>query len=489
MNILQPLKIFIVSLALVAPGLVFVFTGPVPGFEQKEQTVFPNTTSVLLPAPESRSQLADAIFERSAAKRFAIQSMNALHLYGFGFIETAGVISGSDGWLFYKPQFFAWACNRHDDLQMKLDRFIFLNELVVAAEIPLVFALAPNKASIEREYLGGRSSRYLDCYLKFEQKLTSAVSGLDHRYFVDHSQVLRHPPEEQPAYLQFDTHWTQESALLAMNQLFESRPGILGIPLYQAETRKEQASMDILNLMLLLEREELVTVPVSVKPGPEEIKTAQLASNALFIHDSFYGRILEYISDRSPNTRFQLPLPGKDVPVRENLESADIVVVEMIQRDFLDFLWSDSFFGWGSIFAEWLLDEMAVAARQCNWGVGRDLLADQGTTIRNLRMKGSKRTRVLFQVPDDVASGRVCVRLQVEASGAGGVKMYFSAPGGSRNQPGYSGSLMVSKNIQTGSNTLALVLPEDFRGKWVRLDSMDHNGGFKIQKLEITSFD
>ena len=498
MHFIQPLKIFIVSLALVTPALIFVFTGPVPGFEQKQQTEFPDTASVLLPNPEYRKQLADAIFERSAAKRFAIQFMNALQLYGFGFIDTAGVISGADRWLFYKPQFRAWDCNRHNSLQRNLDRFTLINELVTASDISLVFALAPNKASIEREHLGGRTSRYLDCYFKFEQKFTATVAAMNPRYFVDHSEVLRDLPAEQSAYLQFDTHWTQASALDAMNQLFESRSGVLGIPLYDTVTRNEQAYMDILNLMLLLEREESMAVPVSVKAGAEEVEAAQLASNVLFIHDSFYGRILPYLRDRSPNSHFQLALPGKEVPVRKNLDSADIVVVELIQRDFLDFIWSDSIFGWGSIFAEWLLDEMAVAARHCNWEAAESLLADQPegrTVMRNvqisgekLSMKGSRKSRVIFQLPDDVAPGRVCLRLQLEARDSGAVKLYFSTPGASKKQPGYSGAMMISKSVRRGGNTLALVLPEAFRGRWIRLDPIDHDGEFTIHKLDITSF-
>ena len=499
MNFIQPLKILVVSLVLLTPGLWFVFTGPVPGFEQKQQTEFPRAASVFLPSPVYRVQMADAIFERSAARRFSIQTMNALHLYGFGFIDTAGAISGTGRWLFYKPQFRVWDCDRHQVLQRKLDRFTLINQLLTASDIPLVFALAPNKASIEREHLGGRTSRYLECYFKFEQQFTAATSNLNPRYFVDHSNVLSDLPAGQSAYLQFDTHWTQASAVDAMNQLFESRPGVLGIPLYDPETRSEQAYMDILNLMLLLEHEETMTVPVSVKPAVEEIEAAQLASNVLFIHDSFYGRILPYLRDRSPNAYFQQVLAGDDVPVRKNLDRADVVVVEMIQRDFLDFIWSDSIFGWGSIFAEWMLDEMAVATRQCNWASAEDLLSDRSegrTVMRNvqtpgeqLRMKGSQKSRILFRLPDDMAPGRVCLRLQLDALDSGAVKLYFSAPGANRKQPGYSGAMMVSKRVDRGRNTLALVLPEAFRGRWLRLDPIDHDGEFTIHTLDTTSFD
>jgi len=498
MKLIQVLKISIVLLALVAPGLIFVLTGPVTGFERKIQTDFPHPNSILLPELQYREQLADAIFERSAAKRWAIRFMNALYIHVFDFIETDTAISGSDQWIFYKPQLQAWDCNHHEVLQTKLDRFSFLVDLVSAAEIPLIFAHAPNKASVERDHLGGRAARYTDCYFRFEQRFTDVVSDINPSHFVDHSKVLNHAPGEQPTYLKFDTHWTWESGLKAMNQLFESRPGVLGIPLYQPEIKNEAVSMDILNAMLLQEQVEFIPVPVSVKPGIEELQSARLAPNVLFIHDSFYRRILQYFIDRSPNARFQLPRPGSGVDVRENLDWADIVVVEMVQRDFLDFVWSGSYLGWGSIFAEWLLEEITTSAQQCVWEEAKDLLAglpDQRASMKNLvttgkklRMAGSGKSQVLFHLPSDLVPGKVCLRVQLEVAGPGKARLYFSAPEATAQQPGYSNALMVSKNLSSGKNTLALILPENFRGKWIRLDPIDHEGELTIHALDVTTF-
>lgn len=498
MKLFQSLKILVVLLALVAPGLIFLITGPVEGFERKIQTDLPHIKSVLLPAPEYREQLADAIFERFAAKRWAIQFMNALYIHVFDFIETDTAISGSGQWLFYKPQLEAWDCDRHEALQMKLDRFLLLIDLVSAAEIPLVFAHAPNKASIERDHLGGRSARYADCYFRFEQQFSEAVSNMSPLHFVDHSKALSHAPGGQPTYLKFDTHWTWESGLKAMNQLFESRPGILGIPLYQPEIKTEAVSMDILNAMLLQEQEVLIPMPVSVKPDSEEIQTAMLATNVLFIHDSFYQRILQYFVDRSPNAQFQLPQPGSGVDVHRNLKSADIVVVEMVQRDFLDFVWSGSYLGWGGIFAEWLLEEIATSTQQCNWRDAKGLLIGQShrrassknlmTTGKTFTMAGSEKSGVHFQVPGNLVEGRVCLRIQMEVVGPGNARLYFSAPEGTAHQPGYSDALMVSKNLSSGENTLALVLPETFRGRWIQVVPIDYEGEFSIHALDVASF-
>jgi len=498
MKLIHVLKISIVLLALVALGLIFVLTGPVTGFEQKIQTDFPRPGAVLLPEPKHREQLADAIFERSAAKRWSIQFMNALHLYVFGFIDTDRAISGSDQWLFYKPQFEVWDCDRHEILKKKLDRFSLLVDLVTASEIPLVFAHAPNKASIERDRLGGRTSRYLDCYFRFEQRFAAVVSGLSPRHFVDHYRVLAHAPGEKPTYLKFDTHWTREHGVKAMNQLFESWPGRLGIPLYEPKTKNAPAITGTLTKILLLEHEQLVPVPVPVKPSAEEIKSAILASNVLFIHDSFYGLILPYLARRSPNARFLLSGSDIGTQAQENLDQADIVVVEMVQRHFLDSVWADSRLGWGGIFAEWLLEEMAASTQQCNWDKATDLLSgrpdgrvtmkDVVITGENFRMKGSGKSRVLFQIPDDLAEGRVCLRLQLEVTDQSKLKLFFSPPGATGQWPGYTDALMVSKNLSNGNNILALVFPEAFRGRWIRLDPIDYDGKFNIHTLDTAPF-
>jgi hypothetical protein len=47
---------------------------------------------------------------------------------------------------------------------------------------------------------------------------------------------------------------------------------------------------------------------------------------------------------------------------------------------------------------------------------------------------------------------------------------------------------MVSKKLGRGENTLALVLPEAFRGKWMRLDPIGHEGEVAIHRLEVTAF-
>jgi len=472
MKQIQILKIAVVLLMLVIPAMAFIVPGPVSGFEQKQQMDFPGRVSVFLPASEGREQLADAIFERSVAKRWSIQFMNALHLFGFGFIDTDRAITGRDQWLFYKPQFVAWDCDRHDVLQEKLERFQFLMELVSAAEIPLVFAQAPNKASIERGYLGGRTARYLDCYFNFERQFAAAVSAMPVQYFVDHTQVLVHSDDKKPSYLKFDSHWTLASGLEAMNQLFESRPGILGLPLYEPEYRDQLEITNTLSKILLLNHKRLIAVPVSVKPSANELQSVRLANNVLFINDSFYGRIHRYLVDRSPNAHFFPSGSAIDESVTESLEKADIVVVEMVQRHFLESLWSKHRFGWGGFFAQWLLEELAVATQNCGWEKAREI-------------QNAGKDSMVFQLPDEILAGRICLRVKTSFEAAGEVRLYFSVTDPAVKKTVFTDARMVSKNMTAGVNSLALILPESFTKQWVKLELADQTGNASIQILEL----
>jgi hypothetical protein len=481
MNFIQNLKIVSVLLVLLTPALMFVVIGPITGFEQKTQTDYPTTASVFVPSPEGREQLADAIFERSVSKRQSIQFINALHLYAFGFIDTERAITGSEQWLFYKPQFEAWGCDRHKELEKKLQRFKFIVDLISAAEVPLIFAHAPNKASIERGYLGGRTERYLDCYLAFEEQFTGLVSALPASHFVDHAKVLQHDQGQLPSYFKFDTHWTQAGGLRAMNQLFESRSGTLGVPLYTSETRNELAKTGTLSGILLLEQTQFIPAPISKRLDAADPQMARLATRVLIIHDSFYEQVLRYFADRSPNAQFLHSRSEIKESALEELEKAEVVVVEMIQRHFLDSVWARSRLGWGGTFAEWMLAEMAAAAESCNWsGAGFALNSVAGSDDQYA--PGNTK---LVQLPNDLTADRLCFRLELRAANVGEVNLYFSTADSSSDSPEFSDAMMVTKTLKTGLNSLALVLPETYRGKWIKLEPDKMKTGLTIQHLEF----
>ena len=92
---------------------------------------------------------------------------------------------------------------------------------------------------------------------------------------------------------------------------------------------------------------------------------------------------------------------------------------------------------------------------------------------------------MFFQLPADFAVAKICFRTQVTQVGAGGLNLYFSATGATARQPGYSEAHMVSKTLQPGSNTLALVLPASFGGKWVKLESNSNTGDIQLQSVSI----
>ena len=53
----------------------------------------------------------------------------------------------------------------------------------------------------------------------------------------------------------------------------------------------------------------------------------------------------------------------------------------------------------------------------------------------------------------------------------------------------YSSARMVSKNLIRGENVLGLILPESYKGRWIRLEPVDKDNEFTIKKLKFSPID
>ncbi|AQA20013.1 hypothetical protein BST95_18945 [Halioglobus japonicus] len=146
------------------------------------------------------------------------------------------------------------------------------------------------------------------------------------------------------AYLMWDTHWTEAAGFDAMNQLFEARPGEIGIPQRAVATERIPQQAD-LAAMLALDASHL---PAIEAPQPEPIKEAQQMPVApLFLHDSFYERIMPYLVSRAPSASFERMQQYRLQTARETLDAASLVVFSAVQRNYPRYVWSREVLGWG----------------------------------------------------------------------------------------------------------------------------------------------
>src|SRR5579859_7115040 len=125
------LKIGLFALFLVLPLACVPLFAPLAPYG-RPFAVFPAPRS-LLSEPAARAQLATAVLERSPLRKEAIIAENAVLYDGLGYIDTARVISGKNGWLFLKDEFWGGRCLAPADLEKDLAFADALQDVAEAA--------------------------------------------------------------------------------------------------------------------------------------------------------------------------------------------------------------------------------------------------------------------------------------------------------------------------------------------------------------------
>ncbi|KZX59262.1 hypothetical protein A3709_15240 [Halioglobus sp. HI00S01] len=456
MRKLQLAKIIIVALALLTPALSLLVFGLGEGFENRTRTEIPPVAELLKPDPAARASFAKALFETATVKQEAINVVSKAQLQLAEQIETPTVVSGEDGWLFFKPGLNLWHCSAHPGLKSRLDRVAFLFDLVSAAELPLVFAIAPNKASIERDKFGGRAEAYKQCYDVILSRFESISSAADSAHVVDHSAPMRAiVAAGRPAYLMWDTHWTEAAGFDAMNQLFEARPGEIGIPQRAVATERIPQQAD-LAAMLALDASHL---PAIEAPQPEPIREAQQMPVApLFLHDSFYERIMPYLVSRAPSASFERMQQYRLQTARETLDAASLVVFSAVQRNYPRYVWSREVLGWGGAIGDWILAGMNRASQSCQWGDTVKVVAR-----RDPRSPGG----LLFSIPRVFQSGAFCLRVRTSLPRP--VRAMLQVSSSEWGMPEFSTGRMIETHFAQGNDVLGLIVPAGYGAEQYRL--------------------
>lgn len=467
---------------MLLPAALFLFYGAVDDFGRRS-TDFPTVAEALAPAPEARQRISDAIFDRSLARLLAIRLRNRAELGMFGSFENDRVVSGEEGWLFYKNQFNAWDCRRHKRLQLGIERLTLLVDMAEAGGLPVLFVSVPNKATAVPELTQGRAEKFMPCYLRFSETYGQALVKLAGSHLVNHRELLDGWDRSQPSYLKLDTHWTEEFGALALNQLFEQQP-VVGSVLHNFETMSRWRVGDLSNMLQLGWGE--------MEPVVSSSKVADAAAlNILFLQDSFYNRLMSYINDRSPGVEIRhIKTLGS---LGRSLRKADFVVVSSVEREILDRVLSRDGLGWGGTFGNWFLQQSAMSAADCHWDQSLDLLHDQDSVaieLRNLRAikaglwrSSGQRSQVTIR-PFKYADGKaICLRIELESSIASRLTLSLSDPGIQSDWFGEGRRIAI--DIKPGINQVAVVLPAGAGGRAMRLELIQGEGDFRVRRFEL----
>ncbi|MBU2082841.1 MAG: hypothetical protein KJ801_02175 [Alphaproteobacteria bacterium] len=478
------------SFALLVPGAAFLVAPKGETVLSSEPTPFPSLKSIVLPSPEGRKSLSSAIFDRSSVKYNAISLRNSLSYSVLGAIESSEVVSGSPGWLFYKPEFERWGCSRRATLDDELARAETILDMIEAAKANVTFVSAPNKASIESSRLAGSAARYAPCYFDFESDFRASLSRYPATVVIDHAQALEALGGDAQRYYYMDTHWTPMGGYAAIAQLRASLPDALSgsIPAIESQEPAMRRT-DLGNIMLRFRSQE-----PSVNLVLEPTASPESGAGVLIVHDSFYGIVAPQLKSAFPSATLS-KLNGRAPPDADTLRKFDHIIIESVERQFLarmNLSWTrpDSLtFGWGSPLGDHILDQSQLLAEQCNWDEAVNIIEDKQSHalvrgmefISSSAVRSTADPRIMFRLPP--AQGRlVCLEAEFSHPTKTRTQLYFErdTPGDGRSM--FAEPQSVFRLVQPGRSRISWVIPQSALGRMARFDPVQ-DGDFELNSL------
>jgi len=475
------------ALLLIAPAVVWLVGGPVAPFEARRQAPPPTALAAVGPDPAGREQLSDALLERSAVKREAIRLRNRVLWRVFGFADTDVVVSGAAGWLFYKPQFERWACERAERLDQGFERLLLLADLAAAAEIDFTAVIAPNKASVQPNAMGGRAALYTECYYERERVLRALAEAAPQGRIIDHARLFNFWTGDREPYRRLDSHWEPDAGTLGLNQLIAEAPFEIGAPAPTEPLTEVQEEADLANrLLLFTEPERVFYTPLETRSRP-----AGGPRRVTFLHDSFYARISDQADTFLPaSSRLDLRYATPD-QVQAELSDADAVIYQRVERHLADTLLDRRRFDWGSPFGDWMFAQVETRAQQrCDWSRALDLMSPQNAPrIRKMGMtiapggfatSDAGNPRLHISPPEAWRGAPICLRVRIETEEPESTWLFFS---GAFLREGYTGGRSIRWPTTRGETTL--IMPDRDPSRPFRFDPVRNARSFRFERLEI----
>src|SRR4029079_13362060 len=149
----------IIALSPIAVWLVY---GSVAPYGQQQHTDFPPAIDLVGGRIGAFDNLGQATLERSAATLTAILLKNLVS-YQFCVVDTDKIISGKNGWLFYKPEFWEGKCLKREKVKRTLAHVDVLTGMAQAAGLDMIVSVSPDKSSIYPDMLAPYYRQYWHC--------------------------------------------------------------------------------------------------------------------------------------------------------------------------------------------------------------------------------------------------------------------------------------------------------------------------------------
>ena len=475
MRTIKWLRIIVFAAFVCAPmACLPLFGAPQP--YGRNFTPFPSLSD-LVEDDSARPRLASALLDRSILRSMAISTEDTIDYAVFGYVDTPLVVSGRNGWLFYKDQFWNGQCVPDQTFETDLAHADTLQDMAAAAGIRLIFSVSPDKATVLPEDLSPAARAYWRCKPENGDRWRALARKIAPRV-IDHAvallQAKQAAPDEQ-YYFQTDTHWTPLSGAWARRQLVTAlmdEPADRMPPPRVAPGAFLERPTDMGNNMLLMTLRERVP---EIDEGPEKAVAALAATHdfgtTTVVHDSF---------DAVYSKQFQALFPGSQffgygqAPV-SRLAASDTILVDSVERYFFAHVETDT--GWNADLAKTILKRNEDRAGSCTGNRPTEVV-DDGTLGPANMTRGpdghwsvtGKDPQLPVRVPATAAGALPCLDVTVVVDAADMLRIGLPAKDTDPASPAIAAGRSISVAVAPGRNRIRLVLPAYVAGQTVRIE-------------------
>lgn len=439
---------------------------------------------------EPRDALSDAVIDANPIRRWSLH-MKFAFLYQVDLVNTDRVISGSYGWLFYKPQISNWSCNRYSFNARAADRLRFFVETSELVDLPITFAPAPNKATVMPERLwGDATSGERVCYDRTAALWRALGDVLPDDAYVDHMDIFETWSRVEPAYFRTDTHWTPEAGGAALAQLLGALPDhSLERIQYDSDTKVERHT-DLSRMLSLNLSEQTAAAPV-ITPGAPPFSQFKV----VVVHDSFIGTIDDQAREAFPGAQFLHVRRTSDAQYREAFNAADRVIFSIVERSLSDFALRLGSTRRNHPLGDLLFNRIDEWADQCRWdeAITLDLRSTHESfrfqNIEHIEGRGLHATsndpQIIVSLPRELIGSSVCVRMEFE--GAREIEVFD--PGATyelqSEAPRPSAGRSLARRYTSEAGAFYFVLGPDEEAPWFRIDPQQVSGRVDVSTLVL----
>ncbi|CAK8719260.1 MAG: SGNH hydrolase-like domain-containing protein, acetyltransferase AlgX [Candidatus Electronema aureum] len=442
-------------------------------------------------------------------------SLNVLHLS-----PSPVVIKGKEGWFFYTGESViddyygqrqADAISMDEYLALFADRRDWLSRIGVR----YLFIPVPNKITVYDAYLPNRiqRSRGLSFYEEFIAAANKEVTFHD---TVNLYALFKRHKEERQLYFKTDTHWTNEGAMLAFNQMIAYCKQWFPEAQMRAISKDEFSidnvpfSGDLARLMHL-EKEVGETVPVvhikqpcagtdqplsaqelallpdrkAAAKAPSTNGCPQQKLTALVIHDSFGNGLRRYFNERFKRVIYSPNVPFDQLKQLISHVKPDIVFDVWVARNMQRIAPDPQL-------TAAVLEAQYAASDKVRLRVDNSLDINSVSLRHDLRLQPSTDGLLLqatssdpyFVVPfTPPADGeRYLVEVNVDAPQDTDFALYFTT---ADDQGTIRPQHRVEQNVRKGANRLLFRLPHPHVKGLIRIDPGTTTGTYLLRSLTI----